>query len=166
MQLVSSVGSIAETSSSVGGVAYMAHVGGFIAGASAAIVCRMQMREEPDTVLMPGGESLRQVLDRSWQGLTRASEGLGDSDTLLVVAHDAVNRVLLNHVMNLPWQGAVSIEQDPACFNIIDVDRNGDGVDHFLVRAVNVTAYNLTKAGINLTDMERAAQRDAERLLA
>ena len=51
MQLVSSVGSIAETTTSVGGVAYMAHVGGFIAGASAAILCRMQMREEPDTVL-------------------------------------------------------------------------------------------------------------------
>lgn len=51
MQLVSSVGSIAETSSSTGGVAYMAHVGGFIAGASAAILCRMQLREEPDTVL-------------------------------------------------------------------------------------------------------------------
>jgi hypothetical protein len=28
-------------------------------------------REEPDTVLMPGGESLRLVLERSWRGLAR-----------------------------------------------------------------------------------------------
>src|SRR5690606_2646724 len=42
-------------------------------------------REEPDTVLMPGGESLRQVLDRSWRGLVRATEGLGADDTLLLV---------------------------------------------------------------------------------
>ena len=59
-------------------------------------------REQPDTVLMPGGESLRQVLDRSWRGLVRASEGLGESDTLLVVAHDAVNRVLLCRILGLP----------------------------------------------------------------
>ena len=79
--------------------------------------------------------------------------------TLLLVLHGAVNRVLLNRVMNLPWQGAMSIEQDPACFNIIDVDGHASGVERFLVRAVNVTAYNLTKTGITLTDMERTAQR-------
>ena len=50
MQFVSG-GSIASTSASTGGVAYMAHVGGFFAGAAAAFVCRLQMGEEPDTVL-------------------------------------------------------------------------------------------------------------------
>ena len=79
--------------------------------------------------------------------------------TLLLVLHGAVNRVLLNHVMNLPWQGAMSIEQDPACFNIIDVDREGPVVARFLLRAVNVTAYDMTKANFFLTDMERTAQR-------
>ena len=59
-------------------------------------------REEPDTVLMPGGESLRPVLERSWRGLARATEGLGEHDTLLVVAHDAVNRVILCKVLGLP----------------------------------------------------------------
>ena len=38
--------------------------------------------------------------------------------TLLLVLHGAVNRVLLNYVMNLPWQGAMSIEQDAGCYNI------------------------------------------------
>lgn len=50
-QFISGVGSIAATSTSVGGVAYMAHIGGFAAGAAAALLCRMQIREEPDSVL-------------------------------------------------------------------------------------------------------------------
>ena len=50
-QFVSGVGSIASTSISAGGVAYMAHVGGFVAGATAGFLHRKQLREEPDTVL-------------------------------------------------------------------------------------------------------------------
>ena len=79
--------------------------------------------------------------------------------TLLIVAHGGVNRLILNHVMNLPWQGAVSIEQDACCINIIDVDMNDGRVERYLVRGINITGYNLAKAGISLTDMERAAQR-------
>ncbi len=79
--------------------------------------------------------------------------------TLLIVAHGGVNRLILNHVMNLPWQGAVSIEQDACCINIIDVDMAAGHVERYLVRGVNITGYNLSKSGISLTDMERAAQR-------
>lgn len=86
---------------------------------------------------------------------------LGDTQwrTLLLVCHGGVNRLILNHVMNLSWQGTVSIEQDACCINIIDVDRQRTGPSRFLVRAVNLTGYNLNKAGISLTDMEKAAQR-------
>src|SRR5690606_38204247 len=60
-------------------------------------------REAPDTVLMPGGgESIKQVLGRSWEALEWSVEGLGGNDTLLVVAHDAVNRVLLCQVLGIP----------------------------------------------------------------
>jgi len=62
-------------------------------------------------------------------------------------------------VMNLPWQGAVSIEQDACCINIVDVDMEGGAAAHYLVRGINITGYNLNKAGITLTDMEKAAQR-------
>jgi membrane associated rhomboid family serine protease len=50
-QLVSGYGSIASTSTGTGGVAYMAHIGGFVAGAMAALFCRMQIKEEPDSSL-------------------------------------------------------------------------------------------------------------------
>jgi membrane associated rhomboid family serine protease len=51
-QFISGVGSIAATSTSAGGVAYLAHVGGFAAGAAAALLCRMQIRREPDSILL------------------------------------------------------------------------------------------------------------------
>src|SRR5262245_2249593 len=88
----------------------------------------------------------RLIADTRWQ-------------TLLVVAHGGVNRLILNHVMNLPWQGAVSIEQDACCINIVDVDMEGGAPARYLVRGINITGYNLNKSGITLTDMEKAAQR-------
>lgn len=87
-----------------------------------------------------------------------------DWRTLLLVLHGGVNRLLLNHVMGLPFAGTLTIEQDTACLNIIDVDTRDHRVSRYLVRAINVTGYNLSKAGIHLTDMERAAQRIAARM--
>ena len=90
-------------------------------------------REEPDTVLMPGGESLRQVLDRSWRGLARATEGLADDDTLLVVAHDAVNRVLLCRVLGIPLARLWTFRQAPTTLNLLE----GADVDHLDVVRLN-----------------------------
>ncbi|WP_368562381.1 histidine phosphatase family protein [Pseudoxanthomonas sp. UTMC 1351] len=77
-------------------------------------------REEPQTVLMPGGESLDQVLERSWRGFERATEGLGDHDTLLVVAHDAVNRVLLCRILGLLIGKLWSFRQAPTTINLLE----------------------------------------------
>ena len=95
-------------------------------------------REEPDTVLMPGGESLRQVLDRSWRGLARATEGLGDDDTLLIVAHDAVNRVLLCRILGLPIAKLWSFRQAPTTLNLLE----GPSVDQLEVVRLNDCAHH------------------------
>lgn len=91
--------------------------------------------------------------------------------SLLLVLHGAVNRMIFNHVMGLVWQGRMSIEQDNCCINIIDVDADtsGTGVDsgvarRYLIRGVNLTAYDLNKSGIVLTSMEQTAARIAETL--
>ncbi|MEX2577778.1 MAG: rhomboid family intramembrane serine protease [Verrucomicrobiales bacterium] len=52
MQFVYGVGSIAVTEQT-GGVAYMAHVGGFVAGVAMGVICRLTMNEEPDSILYP-----------------------------------------------------------------------------------------------------------------
>lgn len=90
-------------------------------------------REAPETVQMPGGESLQQVLDRAWPALVRACEGLGADDTLLVVAHDAVNRVLLCQIMGLPLARLWSFRQAPTTVNLLE----GPDVDHLEVVRLN-----------------------------
>jgi broad specificity phosphatase PhoE len=92
------------------------------------------------------------VADPSWQ-------------TLLLVLHGAVNRMIFNHVLGLGWQGRVSIEQDNCCINVIDVDTDAEGgVSRYLIRAVNLTGYDLNKSNMFLTSMEQTAARIAETL--
>ncbi len=95
-------------------------------------------REAPETVLMPGGESLGQVLNRSWQGLTRAADGLGDDDTLLVVAHDAVNRVILCRILGLPLSRLWSFRQAPTTLNLLE----GPDLDHLELVRLNDCAHH------------------------
>jgi broad specificity phosphatase PhoE len=95
-------------------------------------------REEPDTVLMPGGESLRQVLDRSWRGLVRATQDLGPADTLLVVAHDAVNRVLVCRILGLPIARLWAFRQAPTTLNLLE----GADVDSLEVVRLNDCAHH------------------------
>ena len=95
-------------------------------------------REEPENVLMPGGESLRQVLDRSWRGLARATEGLGEDDTLLLVAHDAVNRVLLCRILGLPIGKLWTFRQAPTTLNLLE----GPDVDHLEIVRLNDCAHH------------------------
>jgi len=95
-------------------------------------------REEPDTVLMPGGESLRLVLDRSWRGLARSAEGLGEDDTLLVVAHDAVNRVILCRILGLPISRLWSFRQAPTTLNLLE----GPDIEQLEVVRMNDCAHH------------------------
>jgi len=79
-------------------------------------------REAPETVQMPGvgGESIGQVLERAWPAFARACDGLGDDDTLLVVAHDAVNRVILCRILGLPLSRLWTFRQAPTTINLLE----------------------------------------------
>ena len=100
-------------------------------------------REAPDTVLMPGGESLQQVLDRSWPALARACAGLGVDDVLLVVAHDAVNRVLLCKILGLPLSRLWTFRQAPTTINLLE----GPDVDHLEVVRLNDSNHHTALFG-------------------
>ena len=67
-------------------------------------------RDTPEKVKMPNGESLKQVAERAWPAFAGACEGMEADETLLVVSHDAVIRVLLCRVLGLPlsrmWRSA------------------------------------------------------------
>jgi len=74
---------------------------------------------------------------------------------LLVVAHDAVNRIILSHVAGAALHGLKAFEQEPACINIIDVDVDAGRVERAFIRAANLTAYNLAAHANHHTVMER-----------
>lgn len=96
-------------------------------------------REQPDSVLMPdGGESLQDVFDRSWAALERASEGLGLEETLLVVAHDAVNRVILCQVLGIPFSRLWSFRQAPTTLNLLE----GESLERLEVVRLNDCAHH------------------------
>src|SRR5690606_19048270 len=97
-------------------------------------------RDAPDTVQMPGagGESLQQVFDRAWPAFARAAAGLGAGDTLLVVAHDAVNRVLLCRILGIPLSRLWTFRQAPTTLNLLE----GDGVDALEVVRLNDCAHH------------------------
>lgn len=50
MQFVSGAGTFSARGEETGGVAYAAHIGGFVAGLAMGLLARMMMKEEPDTV--------------------------------------------------------------------------------------------------------------------
>jgi len=95
-------------------------------------------RDAPDTVQMPGGESLQQVFDRAWPAFARAVDGLGPDDTALIVAHDAVNRVILCRILGIPFSRLWTFRQAPTTLNLLE----GPDIDHLDVVRLNDCAHH------------------------
>jgi broad specificity phosphatase PhoE len=67
----------------------------------------------------PNAETLGDVEARAWPVLSRMCALLGEDDTGLIVAHDAVNRVLLCRVLGLPFERVWAFRQAPAALNVL-----------------------------------------------
>jgi len=81
-------------------------------------------KRSPQWMCFPGGESLQKVAWRSVEAL----RGLWDEHrdgTVVLVAHDSVNRVLLMHALELPLSAYWRIEQEPCCINELFVGDDG-----------------------------------------
>lgn len=84
-----------------------------------------------------------------------------DWANILVVAHEGINRMLLGWMTGAGLQGVQAFEQDTACVNILDFDMaprtDGQGVEIIrkVIKALNLTPYNWTKSGMNMTSLER-----------
>ncbi len=69
----------------------------------------------------PGAETLGDVEERAWAVLVRVAAMVGGG-TALVVAHDAVNRVILCRVLGLPLARVWKFRQAPATLNVLAGD--------------------------------------------
>jgi len=92
-------------------------------------------RHSPDQVIFPGGESLQGVAGRAGRALLFVNEHHA-KETVVMVSHDSVNRVILSLALALPLSSYWRLIQEPCCINEIECD--GDGTR---VRRINDTAH-------------------------
>jgi broad specificity phosphatase PhoE len=76
-------------------------------------------RTAPHWAAIPGGESLQALLTRAVAAL-RDVIGRHPRDTVVLVGHDSVNRVILLHALDLPLSRYRQLGQDPCAVNEID----------------------------------------------
>ncbi len=89
----------------------------------------------PHWAAIPGGESLQDVLARAVAAL-RDVIGRHPRDTVVVVGHDSVNRIILLHALEMPLSRYCRLGQDPCAINEIDFSGG-----EFTVRSVNDTYH-------------------------
>ncbi len=81
--------------------------------------------------------------------------------TMLIVAHEGINRLILGWASGAGLKGVQAFEQDTACINILDFDlvpaeaQAGNEIRRAMIKALNLTPYNHTKFGMNMTSLER-----------
>ncbi len=94
-----------------------------------------------------GGETIGSLLDRALPALQRLAVEPG-WDVALVVAHGGTIRALLSYALTGERAFLGNFELAPASISIVDVG------DDWIVRAVNVTAYDLAQTRTRLRTME------------
>ena len=87
----------------------------------------------PHWAAIPGGESLQDVLTRAVSA-SRDAVGQHPRETVVLVGHDSVNRIILLHALDLPLSHYRRLGQDPCAINEIDFSAG-----EFTVRSVNGT---------------------------
>jgi broad specificity phosphatase PhoE len=112
----------------------------------------------------PGGESFAAFQSRIVPAFETFLQR-PDWTTALVVGHGGTNAVILAWVTRGGLAGLSAFEQDAGCVNIIDADVVDGEIVRRMIRAVNLTPYNLAKHEHYLTVAERivAAHRDGGR---
>jgi len=95
----------------------------------------------PHQVAMPGpgGETIQQVSQRAVAALERIAQDLNEGDTALVVAHDAVNKAILCHLLGLSPARIWSVKQGNGGVSVIDYPEGGAGPA--IVYSLNLTGH-------------------------
>ena len=93
----------------------------------------------PDTVQMPGGETIQEVWERSLGGWQAIATSLDPEETALVVAHDAVNKTILCALLGLGPADIWAVKQGNGGVTVIDYPHGPDGPP--LVACLNQTTH-------------------------
>ncbi|MBF2034255.1 MAG: histidine phosphatase family protein [Leptolyngbyaceae cyanobacterium T60_A2020_046] len=103
-----------------------------------------QWQRQPETVQMPGegGENLAQVWRRAiaaWRQIVAQHSGTERPVTVLVTAHDAINKAILCHIVGLGPESFWKFKQGNGAVSVIDYP---NGVDSSpVLSAANITVH-------------------------
>jgi broad specificity phosphatase PhoE len=106
----------------------------------------------PEDTRFLAGETIGSLFDRVLPALDRLLAA-DDWDIVLAVLHGGVNRAILSRALTGGRTFLGNLEQSPACVNVLDVG------DDWIVRAVNVTPYDLPHLEGRSTTMEELWQQ-------
>lgn len=95
----------------------------------------------PELAQIPSGETLADVLVRA-MAVLRLVLRQHAGQTIVIVGHDSINRVILLHCLGLPLAKYWQLKQEPCCINEIGIDRT-----EFTIHRINETFHTL-EAGL------------------
>ena len=101
-----------------------------------------QWKDTPETVQMPAGENLQQVWDRAIKAWHKIVEQYSNSDTPrtgIVVAHDAINKVIICYLLGLKPANFWNIKQGNGAVTVIDYPQGASGEP--VIQAINLTSH-------------------------
>lgn len=101
-----------------------------------------QWQDAPASVQMPAGENLQQVWQRAiaaWRQIVAAHSGAETPQTVMVVAHDAINKAILCHAVGLGPDAFWRFKQGNGAVSVIDYPNGVDSAP--VLSAANITTH-------------------------
>jgi probable phosphoglycerate mutase len=95
--------------------------------------------DKPEEVIMPEGESIKDVSKRSIDAFDKICLSQEDDDLSLLVAHDAVNKTLICNILGLDYSNIWMIKQGNGGITIIDLFN--DPRKPPVISALNITTH-------------------------
>lgn len=96
----------------------------------------------PEAVQMPEGENLQQVWERAiatWDAIVAAADQSEAPQTVMVVAHDAINKAILCHVVGWGPEHFWTFKQGNGAVSVIDYPNGANGAP--VLQAMNITTH-------------------------
>ena len=126
----------------------------------ATMVFHFARAGEAGATMLEEGEAFAAAQERAVSVMLRLLREPGWRQCL-IVAHEAINRLVLSWATGAGLAATGAFEQDTGCINVIDFDMvpaedgsPGPEIARKLIKAVNLTPYNYLKHGMNLTSLE------------
>ena len=95
--------------------------------------------DKPEEVIMPEGESIKDVSERSVEAFDKICSSQKDNDLSLLVAHDAVNKTLICNILGLDYSKIWMIKQGNGGITVIDLFN--DPSKPPVISALNITTH-------------------------